>query len=272
MPEASYTCPYCRIDSEGGPACPHLRGAPADVRARTSGAGWVEQPPIRDLTRLHFSHSSCQISGAYVPVAELALDAADSVYFTHHALLHAEPSVDLDLMRMPSGWQRSLAGLPVYIMTARGPGHLAIRAAEPGETVAVPLLPGRGIDVAEHRFLGRDRRTSRYQWRPANVWLQDQAPGTRLADHALPGRRTPTSDQLRGQPHGHPGPAAAARAGQRVQPRPGRRRDRVRQAAKSPWSRKDQSRARAICRARADARTARCFFRVGPASRSPAGS
>jgi hypothetical protein len=53
------------------------------------------------MTRLHFGHSSCQISGSYVPVAELALDAADSVYFSHHALLHAEPSVDLDLMRLP---------------------------------------------------------------------------------------------------------------------------------------------------------------------------
>jgi uncharacterized protein (AIM24 family) len=170
MPDASYTCPYCRTDSEGGPACPHC-GAPVDVRARTSGGGWVEQPPIRDLTRLHFSHSSCQISGAYVPVAELALDAADSVYFTHHALLHAEPSVDLDLMRMPSGWQRSLAGLPVYIMTARGPGHLAIRAGEPGETIAVPLLPGRSIDVAEHRFLGATGNVT-YQWRPADVWYK----------------------------------------------------------------------------------------------------
>lgn len=170
MPDASYTCPYCRIDSEGGPACPHC-GAPVDVRARTSAAGWVEQPPIRDLTRLHFSHSSCQISGTYVPVAELALDAADSVYFTHHALLHAEPSVDLDLMRMPDGWQRSLAGLPVYIMTARGPGHLAIRADEPGETVAVPLLPGHGIDVAEHRFLGATGNVA-YQWRPAEVWYK----------------------------------------------------------------------------------------------------
>jgi uncharacterized protein (AIM24 family) len=170
MPTASYVCPYCRIDTDGGLTCPHC-GAPADVRARTSGAGWVEQPPIRDLTRLRFSHSSCQISGAYVPVAELALDAADSVYFTHHALLHAEPSVDLDLMRMPDGWQRSLAGLPVQVLTARGPGHLALSADEPGETVAVPLQPGRSIDVAEHRFLAATGNVS-YQWHRAPVWYQ----------------------------------------------------------------------------------------------------
>ena len=170
MPESSYTCPFCRIDSDGGLTCPHC-GAPADVRVRTSGAGWVEQPPVRDMTRLRFSHSSCQISGTYVPVAEMRLDAADSVYFTHYALLHAEPGVELDLMRLPDGWQRSLAGRPVQIMTARGPGHLALSADEPGETIAVPLRPGHSIDVAEHRFLAATANVT-YGWRPAGIWFQ----------------------------------------------------------------------------------------------------
>ncbi len=170
---AGYTCPYCRIDSEGAATtCPHC-GAPVDVRERVSDSGWVEQPPIRDMTRLHFGHSSCQISGTYVPVAELSLDGSDSLYFSHHGLLHAEPGVELDLMRMPDGWHRSLAGMPVYVLTARGPGHLAISADEPGETIAVPLLPGRTIDVAEHRFLAATGNV-RYHWVPANVWYKTQ--------------------------------------------------------------------------------------------------
>ena len=42
-PTATYTCPYCRIPSEGGDrTCPHC-GAPVDVRARVSDSGWAEQ-------------------------------------------------------------------------------------------------------------------------------------------------------------------------------------------------------------------------------------
>jgi len=171
VPDPSYSCPFCRLESDAaGTTCPHC-GAPVDVRAKVSMSGWVEQPPVRDMTRLHFSHSTCQISGSYVPVAELALDGQDSVYFPHHALLHAEPSVDLDLMRMPDGWRRSLAGLPVYVMTARGPGHLALSADEPGDTVAVPLLPGRSIDVAEHRFLAATGNVG-YEWYRSPVWFK----------------------------------------------------------------------------------------------------
>ena len=49
--------------------CPHC-GAPVDVREHVSDSGWGEQPPIRDMARLHFSRSTCQISGKYVPVAD----------------------------------------------------------------------------------------------------------------------------------------------------------------------------------------------------------
>jgi uncharacterized protein (AIM24 family) len=173
VPE-QYRCEYCRLESDGAAVnCPHC-GAPVNVRIRVSDSGWVEQPAIRDMTRIRFGHSSCQISGSFVAVAEMNLDQADSLYFVHHGLLHANPGIDLDLMRMPDGWQRQLAGLPVYVMTARGPGHLAISANEPGSTIAVPLMPGRSVDVVEHRFLAATGNVA-YDWRPSGVWFRTKS-------------------------------------------------------------------------------------------------
>jgi uncharacterized protein (AIM24 family) len=172
MPPAggAYTCPYCRLASEGGNGtCQHC-GAPADVRLRVSNSGWVEQPPIRDMARIRFSRSTCQISGTYVPVAEMGLHDDDWVYFSHHVLLHTDPQVRLGNLPMKGGWKRMRAGLPLIMMRAQGPGHIAFSADEPGETLAVPLQPGRAIDVVEHRFLTATGNVA-YDWHNANVWF-----------------------------------------------------------------------------------------------------
>jgi uncharacterized protein (AIM24 family) len=172
-PTATYTCPYCRIPSDGsGGTCPHC-GAPVDVRERVSDSGWAEQPPIRDMARIHFSRSTCQIIGKYVPVAEMNLHDDDSVYFSHHVLLHAEPRVRLDTMRMASGWNRMLAGMPLIMMTARGPGHIAFSADHPGETLAVPLQHNQAVDVVEHRFLVATANVT-YQWENSGIWFATQ--------------------------------------------------------------------------------------------------
>lgn len=173
MTTATYTCSYCRLESDGsGTTCPHC-GAPTDVRARVTDSGWVEQPPIRDMARIRFNRSTCQISGKYVPVAEMKLDPEDSVYFSHHTLLHSEPSVQLDMMKMGRAWNRVLAGMPLLMMTARGPGHLAVSADAPGETLAVPLPRDRAIDVVEHRFLAATGNVG-YQWENAGIWYTTQ--------------------------------------------------------------------------------------------------
>ena len=172
MPPAqgAYTCPYCRMASEGGNGtCPHC-GAPADVRRRVSDSGWVEQPPIRDMARIRFGRSTCQISGTYVPVADMGLHDDDWVYFSHHVLLHTEPRVRLGNLPMRGGWNRMRAGLPLIMMRAQGPGHIAFSADAPGETLAVPLRPGQAIDVAEHRFLVATGNVG-YDWENSNVWF-----------------------------------------------------------------------------------------------------
>jgi len=172
MPPAqgAYTCPYCRTPSDGGGGtCPHC-GAPVDVRLRVTDSGWVEQPAIRDLARIRFGRSTCQISGEYVPVAEMRLHDDDWVYFSHHSLLHTDPRVRLDSMPLKGGWKRMRAGLPLIMMRAQGPGHIAFSADEPGETLAVPLQAGWAIDVVEHRFLVATGNIA-YQWQNADIWF-----------------------------------------------------------------------------------------------------
>jgi uncharacterized protein (AIM24 family) len=172
MPPApgGYTCQYCRMPSDGqNGTCPHC-GAPVDVRLHVSDSGWVEQPPIRDLARIRFSRSTCQISGTYVPVAEMGLHDDDWVYFSHHVLLHTDPRVILGNLPMRGGWKRMRAGMPLIMMRAQGPGHIAFSADEPGETLAVPLRPGQGVDVAEHHFLVATGNVG-YDWQKSNVWF-----------------------------------------------------------------------------------------------------
>ena len=167
--QGAYTCPYCRMASEGsGRTCPNC-GAPTDVRLRVSDSGWVEQPPMRDMARIRFSRSTCQVSGTYVPVAEMGLHNDDWVYFPHHALLHADPQVRLSSLPMQGGWQRVRAGLPVIMMTAQGPGHVAFSADLPGDTLAVPLHAGQAVDVVEHRFLLATGNVT-YHWDRSHVW------------------------------------------------------------------------------------------------------
>src|SRR5580700_3488926 len=96
----TYRCPYCRMEShEIDMACPHC-GAPVDIREHVSDSGWAEQPGIRDMARIQFGRSTCQISGSYVPVADMGLAESDWIYFSHHVLLYTAPTVQLDALQM----------------------------------------------------------------------------------------------------------------------------------------------------------------------------
>ena len=171
--QGAYTCPYCRVPSDGTDrTCPHC-GAPVDIRLRVSDSGWIEQPPIRDMARIRFSRSTCQVSGAYVPVAEMGLHNDDWVYFSHHVLLHTDPQVRMDNMPMKGGWKRMRAGMPLFMMRAAGPGHIAFSADEPGETLAIPLRHNQAVDVVEHRFLVATGNVA-YEWHNSNIWFTTQ--------------------------------------------------------------------------------------------------
>ena len=157
------------------------------------------------MARIRFSRSTCQISGTYVPVAEMGLHDDDWVYFSHHVLLHTDPKVRLGNLPMKGGWNRMRAGMPLIMMTAQGPGHIAFSADAPGETLAVPLQPGRAIDVVEHHFLVATGNVD-YQWENSNIWFTTQDGDE--TETALPAR----PDHGPFHRHGQQRPAAAARA------------------------------------------------------------
>ena len=149
----TYICRYCRQPSDpGSPTCP-LCGAPVDIRSVVSDSGWVEQPPIRDMARLQLGQSHCQVAGTTVPAAEFTLAPEDWIYFSHHVLLWTEPQTRLTNMPMKGAWNRKMAGLPLIMVEARGPGHLALSDNHAGEIVALPMQHGQQIWVREHAFL-----------------------------------------------------------------------------------------------------------------------
>jgi uncharacterized protein (AIM24 family) len=164
-----YICRFCRLTSDGtAMSCPNC-GAPVDVRARVSDSGWTEQPPVRDMARIEFGRSTCQIEGTIVPTADMSLVDTDSVYFSHHVLLWTEPSVTMSPMPMKGGWNRMLAGMPLVMMQAHGPGHVAFSEDAPGEIVVIPLQHGQNVDVREHRFLVAGANVV-YDWFQSGIW------------------------------------------------------------------------------------------------------
>ncbi|MDA8045470.1 MAG: AIM24 family protein [Actinomycetota bacterium] len=166
----NYICRYCRQPSDPSDvSCPNC-GAPVDVREVTSDSGWVEQPAISDMARIRFGTSTAQIEGTYVPVVDFDLRPPGWVYFSHHTLLWAEPQVQMAAMPMAGGWTRVRAGLPLIMMQASGPGHLALSDDHPGEIVALPLAPGQGIEVREHRFLAATDGV-KYDWQQSGIWF-----------------------------------------------------------------------------------------------------
>ena len=166
---SGYTCRFCRLSSDAsGPTCPNC-GAPVDVREMRDDEGWVEQPAIRDMARIQVGRSQCQITGNYVPVAEMNLAPGDQVYFSHHVLLWADPTTQLATKPMKNGWNRSLAGMPMVMMDATGPGRIAFSDDDPGELIAVPLEKGRSVDVSMHHFLVATAAVD-YTWVNTGIW------------------------------------------------------------------------------------------------------
>lgn len=168
-----HACRYCRqpTDPEAR-SCAHC-GAATDVRAVVSRSGWQAQPPIRDMARIQFGSSYCQIEGVQVPIADFNLAGPEQIYFSHHHLLWCDPTVQLSPRSMAGGWSRLYAGVPLVMLQAGGPGHVALSDDHPGETIAVPLDEHREVVVAEHRFLAATANVE-YTWQASTLWYLTQ--------------------------------------------------------------------------------------------------
>jgi uncharacterized protein (AIM24 family) len=162
-------CRYCRLPTDAtGVCCPNC-GAGLDIRDVVSRSGWVKQPGVEDMARIQFGRSRVQIAGTQVPVADFDLVGEEWIYFSHHTLLWVDPSIRLSNMSMAGGWNRMLAGMPLVMLQAAGPGHLALSDDHAGDTIALPLMPGQQVWVREHRFLTATGNVG-YTWEPTDVW------------------------------------------------------------------------------------------------------
>jgi len=149
MSVSAYTCAFCGTAGSGEALSCAACGSPVDVQRAVSMSGWEELAAIPDLARLQVGRSTCQIEGALAPVADFTLAPEDSLYFAHHVLLWMDTEVRLEILPL-TGFRRFLAGMPVAMTLARGPGRVAFSHDEPGELVALPLHPGQSVDVREH--------------------------------------------------------------------------------------------------------------------------
>ena len=162
-------CRYCgAVVDTSFLYCPGC-GATVGRSVKPTNSGWTELPPIKDMARLQFGQSHCQIAGTTVPAAEFNLAHGEMVYFSHHVLLWTDPSTRLGNMSMRGGWNRKMAGMPLIMTEAHGPGHLALSDNHAGEVIALPLQHGQSIWVKEHRFLTATGNI-RYDWAPTHIW------------------------------------------------------------------------------------------------------
>jgi uncharacterized protein (AIM24 family) len=166
----AYVCKFCRQASDASvPSCPSC-GAPLDVHGLVTRSGWQQQPAIKDMARIQFGQSHLQIEGTQVPVADFNLAGNEWIYFSHHVLLWADPSTNLTNSSLAGAWNRTLAGMPLVMVEARGPGHVALSDDHAGDLVALPLAPGQQIWAREHRFLAATGNIA-YQAENTNVWF-----------------------------------------------------------------------------------------------------
>ncbi len=166
-------CPWCgHVNDLAARAC---RGCGAAITAApvADESGWIEMPGAKDLAELQFGRSNLQIAGKVVPVADFNLAEGDDVYFAHHQLLWKDPRVQVITRSLKGGWKRLFAGMPLVMVEAKGPGHIAFSRDVPGELVAVPLDVGQEIDVREHVFMVASGSVA-YDWFPTGVWYRTQ--------------------------------------------------------------------------------------------------
>ncbi len=167
----SAKCSWCgAVFDAAQTTCPKC-GAATNVSSVATRSGWSKLPGRKDMAKLQFGNSVCQIEGKYVPVADLKLAPEDSIYFTHHVLLWKDPQVNVTAMSMKGGWRRLLGGLPLIMTQAQGPGHIAFSQDSPGELIPLPLQHGQAIDVREHLFLAATGNVE-YDWFQTNIWFQ----------------------------------------------------------------------------------------------------
>lgn len=173
-PSGTYHCPYCRQTGTLGPRgeCQSC-GAHARVQDIVSDSGWEELPGAEDLAHIQIGRSSVQIAGNFVPIAEFDLVDGDAIWFPHHKLTYAEERVRLGKHADGNGFlNRVRAGtVTTTLLTATGPGRIALSDNHMGEVVALPIDDGLGYWVRDHVFMAATP-TVAYRPHKNGLWLK----------------------------------------------------------------------------------------------------
>ena len=94
-----------------------------------------------------------RIEGELLPALHLALAQGAPVFFEHHVIMWKHPSVELQLMKLRDSFKRMLAGMPILMTSASGPGEIAFSRDTPGHVFPIHLSHGSTLLVREHQFL-----------------------------------------------------------------------------------------------------------------------
>ncbi len=92
------------------------------------------------------------IEGELVPVLQVEMQKM-GIYFEHHVLLWKDPAVNISARAMKGTFKRMVAGMPIFMTEAAGPGRIAFSRDGPGHVFALHLQAGQAVDVREHQFL-----------------------------------------------------------------------------------------------------------------------
>jgi uncharacterized protein (AIM24 family) len=75
------------------------------------------------------------------------------VFFEHHVALWKDPALTIGLKGLKGGFKRAVAGMPIFMTEATGPGEVAFSRDGAGHLFPIHLQPGQTIEVREHQFL-----------------------------------------------------------------------------------------------------------------------
>jgi uncharacterized protein (AIM24 family) len=93
------------------------------------------------------------IQGELVPVLHVWLDGSVPLIFEHHVVLWKDPRLEIGIHKLRGAFKRMVAGMPVLLTEARGPGEVAFSRDGAGHVFPLHLHPGMQVEVREHQYL-----------------------------------------------------------------------------------------------------------------------
>jgi uncharacterized protein (AIM24 family) len=99
-----------------------------------------------------FAGVTYHLDGELVPVLTVELNSV-RVYFEHHVLLWKDPRTEIGIKTLAGAFKRMMAGMPIFLTEAHGPGRIAFSRDGAGHLFGIHLQKGQGLDVREHQFL-----------------------------------------------------------------------------------------------------------------------